>query len=35
VNVAYVDGHIGFLVDEVDEFSMAYLISINDGQVSN
>lgn len=35
VNVAYVDGHVEFLVDEVDEFSMAYQISINDGQVDN
>jgi prepilin-type processing-associated H-X9-DG protein len=35
VNVAYVDGHVDFLVDEVDEFIMAYQISINDGQVSN
>jgi prepilin-type N-terminal cleavage/methylation domain-containing protein/prepilin-type processing-associated H-X9-DG protein len=35
VNIAYVDGHVGFLADDVDEFSMAYQISINDGQVSN
>ena len=35
VNVAYVDGHVDFLVDEVDELSMAYRISINDGQVNN
>ena len=35
VNIAYVDGHVDFLVDEVDEISMAYQISINDGQVSN
>jgi len=35
VNVAYVDGHVDFLINEVDEFSMAYQISINDGQVSN
>jgi len=32
VHVAYLDGHTGFLSDEVDEFSMAYRISINDGQ---
>jgi len=32
VNVTYLDGHTGFLSDEVDEFSMAYRISINDGQ---
>lgn len=35
VNIAYVDGHVEFLVDEVDEFSMAYQISINDGQADN
>jgi len=35
VNIAYVDGHVDFLTDEVDEFTMAYLVSINDGQVNN
>ena len=34
VNVAFVDGHIGFLPDTVDEFAMAYLISVNDGPQS-
>ncbi len=33
VNVAFCDGHLGFLVNEVDETAMAYMISINDGQV--
>jgi len=33
VHVAYLDGHTGFLSDDVDEVSMAYLISINDGQI--
>lgn len=32
VNVVFLDGHAGFLIDDVDEFSMAYLISPNDGQ---
>ncbi len=32
VNVLYVDGHIGFLRDAVDERTMAYAIAINDGQ---
>ncbi len=32
VNVAFADGHVGFLINEVDDFVMAYLISINDGQ---
>ncbi len=32
VNVTYVDGHTGFVTDEVDEFSMAYRVSVNDGQ---
>ncbi|NOY40404.1 MAG: DUF1559 domain-containing protein [Planctomycetes bacterium] len=35
VNVAYLDGRTSFVVDEVDEFSMAYRISINDGQVGD
>ena len=33
VNVAYLDGHTGFVRDEVDETSFAYRVSINDGQV--
>ncbi len=33
VNVAYLDGHTGFVTDDVDEYSFAYRISINDGQV--
>lgn len=32
VNVTYVDGHAGFVSDDVDEYSFAYRISINDGQ---
>jgi prepilin-type processing-associated H-X9-DG protein len=32
VNVAYVDGHAAFLDNEVDEYAMAYLVSVNDGQ---
>ena len=34
VNASFLDGHVGFLVDEIDEVAMAYLISINDGLVS-
>ena len=34
VNVAYLDGHTGFILDEVDEYSFAYQISINDGRVA-
>lgn len=34
VNVAYLDGHAEFIADDVDEFSFAYRISINDGQVN-
>jgi prepilin-type processing-associated H-X9-DG protein len=33
VNVAYLDGHVDFLRDEIDPFSLAYLIDIRDGQV--
>jgi len=32
VYVAFVDGHVGFLIDSVDEYAMAYMISINDRQ---
>jgi prepilin-type processing-associated H-X9-DG protein len=31
VNSLFVDGHVGFLPDGVDEILMAYLISITDG----
>ncbi|MEM8945977.1 MAG: DUF1559 domain-containing protein [Planctomycetota bacterium] len=31
VNVAYLDGHTEFVTDDVDEFSFAYRVSINDG----
>jgi prepilin-type N-terminal cleavage/methylation domain-containing protein/prepilin-type processing-associated H-X9-DG protein len=30
VNVAFMDGRLGFLVNEVDEYTMAYLVSAND-----
>jgi prepilin-type processing-associated H-X9-DG protein len=32
VNATFLDGHVTFLVDEIDEFSMAYMISAIDGQ---
>jgi prepilin-type processing-associated H-X9-DG protein len=35
VMASYLDGHVGFLADDVDEYTMAYLISIADGQVAN
>ena len=35
VNVVFMDGHIGFLKNEVDEINMAYMISINDGHSTN
>ena len=35
VNVAYVDGHVDFLLNDVDEFSMAYQISVNDGHLDD
>jgi len=35
VNVAYLDGHTGFLGDDVDAYSMAYRISINDGHADD
>jgi prepilin-type processing-associated H-X9-DG protein len=35
VNVAFLDGHCGFLPDAVDELSMAFLICPNDGHSIN
>lgn len=34
VNAGYVDGHVSFLRDDVDEYTMLYLIGINDGEFS-
>lgn len=33
VNAVYVDGHVSFLPNTIDVFSLAYQVSINDGQV--
>ena len=33
VNAAFVDGHVGFIPDSINEYTLAYLISANDGQV--
>ncbi len=33
VNVAYADGHVSFISDNIDQVVFAYLISIHDGQV--
>jgi prepilin-type processing-associated H-X9-DG protein/prepilin-type N-terminal cleavage/methylation domain-containing protein len=32
VNSAFLDGHVVFLADEIDEFAMAYMVSIDDGR---
>ena len=32
VNAAYVDGHVGFMRDDIDQYLVAYLISVQDGQ---
>jgi prepilin-type N-terminal cleavage/methylation domain-containing protein/prepilin-type processing-associated H-X9-DG protein len=32
VNVAFVDGHTAFVTDDIDEYTFAYWVSINDGQ---
>lgn len=32
VNAAFVDGHVTFLTDQVDDFYMAYAVSADDGQ---
>lgn len=34
VNVAFLDGHVEFLLDEVDPFTMAYLVDIRDSEVA-
>ena len=34
VNVSYLDGHTEFILDDVDEFSFAYRVSINDGNIT-
>ena len=34
VFVAFMDGHVGFLVDEVDQLVMAYMVSIDDQQAA-
>ncbi len=31
VNAGFLDGHVIFLTNDVDEFAMAYMVSINDG----
>jgi len=35
VNVCFLDGHVGFLTNDVDDFAMAYMVSINDGKHVN
>jgi prepilin-type N-terminal cleavage/methylation domain-containing protein/prepilin-type processing-associated H-X9-DG protein len=32
VNVAFVDGHTQFISDDIDDYTFAYWVSINDGQ---
>lgn len=34
VNGAYLDGHVQFLPDDIDEFLMAYSVSVNDGMTN-
>jgi len=33
VHVSLMDGSVRYLAGEVDEIAMAYLVSINDGQI--
>ncbi|NQT38487.1 MAG: DUF1559 domain-containing protein [Planctomycetes bacterium] len=33
VNVVFVDGHVDFLSDEIDERAMSFMFSANDGQI--
>jgi prepilin-type N-terminal cleavage/methylation domain-containing protein/prepilin-type processing-associated H-X9-DG protein len=32
VNVVFLDGHLGFLPDVIDDYTMSYLVSSNDGK---
>jgi prepilin-type N-terminal cleavage/methylation domain-containing protein/prepilin-type processing-associated H-X9-DG protein len=33
VNVVFVDGHVGFIANQVDEIALAYMVSANDSKV--
>ena len=35
VNVTFLDGHVAFLTNDVDEIAMAYMVCINDEQPVN
>ena len=35
VHVAYLDGHVGFIPDDIDVVLMSYLIAINDGEITS
>jgi prepilin-type processing-associated H-X9-DG protein len=35
VNAVALDGHVGFISDEIDSYVFAYLVSSNDGQSSD
>jgi hypothetical protein len=34
MNAAFLEGHVIFLSDDVDEFAVAYAVSISDGEPS-
>jgi prepilin-type processing-associated H-X9-DG protein len=33
VNTAFLDGHVGFLPNDVDEYAMLWMTSTNDGEI--
>jgi prepilin-type processing-associated H-X9-DG protein len=35
VNAAFLDGHVAFLPNDVDEYAMLYMVNTNDGEVVN
>jgi prepilin-type processing-associated H-X9-DG protein len=35
INIAYIDGHVDFLLDGIDPFAMAYLVDIRDSEVTS
>jgi prepilin-type processing-associated H-X9-DG protein/prepilin-type N-terminal cleavage/methylation domain-containing protein len=35
VNAAFLDGHVGFIPDDIDEYVMLYLVDTTDGEIIN
>ena len=35
VNATFLDGHVGFLPNNIDEYAMLYMVSTNEGEIVN